>query len=305
MMQRGRQGRVEDRVQIIDCQGGGSSVSSARFKRPQEKSMSSHRIAHRARIAVGVSLLAAAAGTPSWAEDPPKPPPEGVWVGDAQAGFLATTGNSSADALNARWEMARVDGPWKNNLYLGGLYSKSNGITSAERVEGRYELDRQISGDLFGFGALGGIWDQFSGFNYQVNLTGGVGYTFINNASTKLSTTAGIGVQFLQTQELIKNPNGNGQVIDRINGPQQAEFIGTLGVSLEQKLTDSTKIVDKLQLAGGGLNTGIANDFSLLIAMNAALAVNLGWSIRYNTNPAPGATGDNQSVFVNLVYNFK
>ena len=100
---------------------------------------------------------------------------------------MISSGNSQATSLNAKLDIARTDGPWKNTIYVGGLYGKNAGIVSAERAEGRYHLDRKVTDRLFWFAGLDAVRDLFSGFNYQVTLAAGLGYKFIDSTDTKLA----------------------------------------------------------------------------------------------------------------------
>ncbi len=115
-----------------------------------------------------------------WADEAP-PPPQDVWIGKGQFGFLSSHGNSDAESINGNIDMLRYDGAWKNELYVGGLYGKNSGIVSAERWEARGQTNYTISGDLFAFGGLRYEHDLFDGFQYQASLTGGFGYKLIND----------------------------------------------------------------------------------------------------------------------------
>ena len=240
-------------------------------------------------------------GAAARAGDPP--PPDSQWFGSGQAGLLIASGNTNASTFNAKLNLARTDGPWKNTLYFGGLYGKSNGIVNGEALEGRYQLDHKITDKLFWFTSLDAVRDLFSGFAYQATLSGGVGYKFIDTADTKFSGIFGPGYQRLETQTLTKNAAG--AVIQRVNGPSQGDLVATLGLNLEQKLTTSTKLTDKFLATSGSLNTAVANDFAISVSMSSVLALSVGYGIRYNTTPAAGVKKLDQLTTVNIVYNIK
>jgi putative salt-induced outer membrane protein len=257
--------------------------------------------ARRPRLAILTACACALLSAGALAADPP--PPDGVWVGAAQAGLLESSGNTDASSLNAKLDLAETNGPSKNIFALGGLYSKSDGILSNERIEGRYEYDRKFSDRFFWFGSVDGIRDLFSGFDYQATAAAGVGYTVIDNGATKLGTQVGIGYQRLETQTLVKDSAG--EVIQRTNGPAQGDLVGTFGVNLEQKLTTNAKLTDKLLVTSGSLNTAVANDFAVTANVSGSLALSVGYGIRYNTDPAPGVKKLDQVSTVNLVYTIK
>lgn len=249
---------------------------------------------------VTLVLLALGGSGPARADDPPQPP-DGAWVGKGQGGLLVTSGNSSASSVNARVDLAETQGPWKNVVYVGGQYGKANGLLNSERLEGKYELDHKISGRLFWFGSVDGIKDLFSGFNYQATLSTGLGYTIFDTAETKLSTTVGVGYQRLQKQVVTTV----GTVTERTNEAAEGSVVGTAGAVLEQKLTSTTKLTDKLAITAGSLNTAVGNDLAVAVSLTDTLALSVGYGIRYNTAPAPGVQKLDQTETVNIVFNFK
>lgn len=230
-------------------------------------------------------------------------PPQGRWYGSGQAGAVISTGTTDTSAANAKLDLTRNDGPWTNAVYVTALYSKSNGILGGESMEGRYKLDRKITDRLFWFGSADLVRDRFSGFNYQATLAGGVGYKFIDSASTRLAGTVGIGYQRLQPQILVTNSSG--EVIERTNLSSEGDAVAIAGVDFAHHFTQSTALTDTLLVTSGSLNTSIANDLALTVAMSERLALSLGYGIRENTKPAPGVKKLNTLTTVNLVYNIK
>jgi putative salt-induced outer membrane protein len=231
------------------------------------------------------------------------PPPQGTWIGAGQGGLLLSSGNTSATSLNAKLDLARVDGPWKNVLFFGGLYGKSNGIVSGERIEARYRLDHSIDAHAFWFAGIDGVKDLFSGFAYQATASAGAGYKFIDSDATKLSGTLGLGYQRLEPQELVKDASG--AVVQRINGAAQGNIVGTAGVDYAHTLTASTKLTDKLFVTSGSADTAATNDLAIAVSMSDRLALSLGYGVRYNTKPAAGVKKLDQVTTVNVVYNIK
>ena len=117
----------------------------------------------------------------AFADDPP--PPQDVWTGKGQAGFVASQGNTQAQTANAALDMALVNGDWKHAFHLGGLYGESAQIVSAERWDTGWESDYSLSKTVFAFGALRYAHDMFSGFAYQASATGGTGRPSTSSAA--------------------------------------------------------------------------------------------------------------------------
>jgi putative salt-induced outer membrane protein len=225
------------------------------------------------------------------------------WTGKAEGGLLIASGNSASTSANAKLDLAREEGPWKSVVHVAGLYGKNAVFTTGERLEASYELDRKISEQLFGFVGVGGEHDLFDGFQYQATLSAGVGYKWFDSADTKLSTTVGIGYRRLRPEILTKDAAG--EVIARTPLAASGDAVLTVGANLEQKLTASTKLTDKLVIQSGSNDTSVGNDLGVQVAMSERLALSVGYGIRYNSDPAPGTKKVDTLTTVNVVYNIK
>jgi putative salt-induced outer membrane protein len=225
------------------------------------------------------------------------------WTGKGEVGLLVSRGNSDATSFNAKLDMARQDGPWKNSVYLATLYGKNAAFTTAQRLEGRYELDHKISERLYWFVGLRAERDLFSGFDYQTTVSTGAGYKFIDTTATKFSGTLGVGYRRLRPEQLINGPSG--QVTDRIKGEASGNAVGTAALEFEHELTATTKLVDKLLLETGSDNTSVANDLGVQVSMTKRLALSVGYGVRYNSAPAQGSQKTDQLTTMNIVYAIK
>ncbi len=230
-------------------------------------------------------------------------PAHADWTGKGEGGLLLARGNADSTAGNVKLDIAKEQNDWKNALFVAGLYASNSTFATAERIEGRYQLDHKLSDKLFAFGALRGERDLFSGFDYQATLSAGLGYKFIDDATTKFAGTLGVGYRKLRPEQLIKAPSG--EVIERIKGEASGDAVITAGLSFEHQATKTTKLLDKLLVEAGSNNTSLANDFGVQVSMTDRLALAFGYGIRYNTDPAPGSKKLDQQTTVNIVYNIK
>ena len=226
--------------------------------------------------------------------------PEREWQGAGQGGLLVSSGNSSATSANAKLTLTRVDGPWKNAVFLAGLYGRSNGIQNGERIEARYRIDHTIDDRRFWYAGADAVRDLFSGFAYQATASGGVGYKFIHTEATTLSGTIGAGYQRLQPQQLTRDASG--AVVDRINDPATGNAIVAGGLEYACVLTKSTTVTDKLNVTSGSADTAVTNDVALAVSMNDRIALSVGYGVRYNTKPAAGVKKLDQVTTINVVY---
>jgi len=252
--------------------------------------MSSHR-SHFATTtaALGLGLFAGAA--------------QAQWTGKGELGLLVSRGNAEATSANAKVDVAHETGSWKNSAFFGMLYGKNSAFTTAQRTEARWQTDYKISERLFWFGALRGEQDRYSGFNYQVTFSTGAGYKFVETEATKLTASLGAGYRRSQPEELIKSDAG--EVLGRIRGNATSDAVGSAGFDFSHQLTATTKLLDKFLVESGSSNTSAQNDFAVQVSMTEAIALSVGYGVRYNTNPPDGATKTDQLMTVNLVYRIK
>jgi putative salt-induced outer membrane protein len=235
------------------------------------------------------------------ADDPP-PPPQDVWTGKGQAGYVSSQGNSDAKSANAAIDAAFLDGPWKHAFHLDGLYGQSAGIVSAERWATSWQSNYNLSPQLYTFGALRYEHDMFSGFQYQESLTGGLGYKIFDTATTKLDVQAGAGYKRLRPEDLIKDPDG--AVVQRIPLTAESGAIGTLGVNYSQALTGTTTLTDKLLIESGSSNTLSTNALAVAVKISTKLALSVGYTVTDNSDPPAGLKKIDTLETVNLVYAF-
>ncbi len=244
-------------------------------------------------------MIAIGALATAWADTPP---PDGVWTGKGQFGYLNSTGNTTAQAINANLDMTYTDGPWKHALHMGGLYGKNSDIVSAERWDAHWQTNYTFSENLFVFGAARYEHDLFDGFQYQASGSAGIGYKLLNTATTKLSVQLGAGYQSLRPEELVKDDAGN--VTERIPGSTTGSGIGTAGLDYSQALTATTTLADTLAVEVGSNDKLITNTLSLAVKISTKLALTLGYALKDNTDPPAGLKKLDTVETVNLQYAF-
>jgi putative salt-induced outer membrane protein len=224
------------------------------------------------------------------------------WTGQGQAGLVLARGTLDTTTANAKLDATDTIGDWKDLAHLAFLYGESGKVSSAQRLEGSWETDYNFNKKTFVFGSINGENDRFDGFVYQAALLTGIGYKFIDSDTTKLTGDVGFGYRRLQTETLAA-ADANGFVA-RTHGPSSSDGVGTASLDYAQQLTKTTKLTDKLLIQSGGLNTSVANDFAVAVNMTQALALSVGYGMRYNSAPSTGTKSTDQLFTVNVVYAF-
>src|SRR5579884_1615469 len=245
---------------------------------------------------VGAAL--ALVGSVAHADDAP---PVG-WSGKGEAGLVLARGNTDTTTADVKLDAADIIDAWKHTVHFGFLYGKNSAFTTAQRLEGAWQTDYNFGKKAFVFGSINAENDHFDGFVYQATLATGLGYRFIDSDTTKLTGTLGAGYRRLQTEQLVKNPDG--RVVARIPGESTSDGVASAGLEYLQQVTQTTKLTDKLLVQSGGQNTAVSNDFAVAVTINSSMALSVGYGLRYNSNPPFGTKTTDQLTTINLVYNF-
>ena len=231
------------------------------------------------RTAVLMAVASAIVATAAQAE----------WKGKGEAGIVFARGNTDTDALNLKLAMSTEIDKWKHSLDMAALRAATSGVTTAERYQAGWQSDYKLSDRSFWFGALRYENDEFSGFDYQASATTGIGYKFIDTDKVKFAGQAGLGYRRLK---------------DGITGATAGDMIGTAGFDYENKLNDSTKVLDKFRMESGSDNTLFANYLGVEVKMSTVLSLAVGLDVRSNTKPPAGLKKTDTLTTANLVYSF-
>lgn len=273
----------------------------ARLGRP-ERTASSRAVPRERRrafargLACGVALATAASFVHSAAHADP-------WEGKGEAGFVLARGNSVATSANAKLDVQRDSGAWKYNVFGSYLYGRNATFTTARRAEARLQIDHEITARAFGFAAGRYENDAFSGFDYQTSVTAGAGYRFRDDDDSRITVTLGAGYRRLRPETLVRSAED--EVIARLRGPAETEAVGRATFDANHRLTETTRVVERLLVESGAGNTSIVNDLSLEVRMTESLALSVGYGVRYNTNPPNDSRGTDQLTTLSLVYSIR
>jgi putative salt-induced outer membrane protein len=211
------------------------------------------------------------------------------WGGEGQLGFVLARGNSDADTVNAKLEMAKETASWKNAFGFAALRASSEGDRNAERYAASWQTDYRFSPRSYWYGGARYEDDRFSGFDYQASLVTGLGHRFVDEEDFKLFGQAGLGFRRLESA---------------LTGLAEDNVIFSGELRYEQKLTDTTSLKNKLIVEAGEANTFLSNELALQVKINTRLSLAAGLGVRHNTDPPSGRDKTDTLTTLNLVYGF-
>lgn len=242
-----------------------------------------------ARLTAGIVALLAGTGAHA-----------ASWEGKGEAGFVLARGNSTATSLNAKLDVHRDVDSWQYNVFASYLYGRNATFTTARRAEARLQIDHELTERAFWFAAGRFENDAFSGFDYQASVTAGAGYRFLDDEESKVTVTLGAGYRRLRPETLVRSAED--EVIARLRGVPETEAVARATFDADHRLTDTTRVVERLLVESGAGNTSVVNDLSLEVRVTESLALSLGYGVRYNTNPPNDSRSTDQLTTLNLVY---
>jgi putative salt-induced outer membrane protein len=219
------------------------------------------------------------------------------WTAKVEAGVVAARGNSDSDTSNLKLRVSREFARWKHTLELGGVYASDSEGTTGQRWTVREQSDYNFNGKGFWFGSGRYEEDRFSGFEYQSTLGTGLGWRFFDNPVTQFSVQIGGGYKILRTRDSLADDG-----LTFVPGMREENAIVQGSLDFEHELTATTKVINKLLVESGADNTFTHNDLSLQVRILGALALAVGYSVRYNTDPPPDFTTTDTLTTLNLVY---
>ena len=212
------------------------------------------------------------------------------WSGKGTFGGVLARGNTETETINLNLDVENKLGRWTHKAGASMLRTVTDDITSADRWELRGESQYSLTDRSYLFGALRYEDDAFTDYDYQATLSGGYGYRFIMNDTTKLEGQIGAGYREAEV---------------RLTGEQQDGIIARGALDFEHKLTATTLIYDRFLVESGSDNTFVQNALGVEVKINDTFALGLDYAVRHNTDVLPGTDKTDQVLTANLVYGFK
>lgn len=215
-------------------------------------------------------------------------------TGQAELGFVATTGNTETQLLNAKVKLFMETDTW---LHTGKLaaYNSSNtdqttgqDETTAEKYSGEIKSDRNLDDRQYLYGLGNYDKDRFSGFDYQAALGAGYGYKVIVSDVAKLTLEAGPGYRINAIE----------------NGAKEDELTLRLAEAYMLKFSDTAQFDQYLTVESGDYNTIAKLGASVQSALSKALALKVGIDIKYTDKVPLGLDDTDTETYASVLYNF-
>lgn len=232
------------------------------------------------RILVFASL--ALASVPGLAQD------EEGFSGRAGLGYLATTGNSETDSLNANFVMGWNYAPWHHRFNGLAVRSSTANVTTAQAYGLAWKSNYDIDETAYWYGLVAWDQDEFSAYDQQVREAVGYGRHFIDTERHVLSGEVGLGAR----------------QADLRNGTSQDEAILRLSGDYKWTISETSRFGQTLAIESGSDNTYLEATSSLSADIRDNLAIVVSYTIKNNSDVLPGTEKTDTFTAVSIEYTY-
>lgn len=215
------------------------------------------------------------------------------WDGNAELGFIHTSGNSDTQSLNGKLKVSREEGPFKAGMKLEALTSEDSGVKSSEKYLAALKFDYAIG--EYDYVTSQALYedDRFNGYEYQSSVTVGYGYHAWNDENGKLDLEAGPGYR----RDVLETRDADGDKV-------KEEAIGRLSLDLLVNISDNAKFTELLTMEAGDSKTVWKSEMGLQSTLSGSLAMKVSYIVKHTTDVPAENKNTDSLVGVTLVYDF-
>jgi putative salt-induced outer membrane protein len=265
--------------------------------------MNEHRCAAHALQAPGfmkpsLSLLAvclwiALSAQPARAQAPADgPPPPPLWDAQIGASFVGTSGNSDTSSTGIDFAAHRRGAIWKLESAATAVRTSSDNQTTAERYLGMFRAQRTLTPIV---GLSTGVRlerDRFAGLDARSILDGGLSWALVHHPEWTLDGVTSIAWlhESRATGVDVNDPIGVLQLLSRIPFGAAGDTTQRFTYYPDFKMTSAYRSEAEVTAQA---------------AMNAHLALKIGYLLRYSHDPVPGFKSTDNTTTASIVLRWK
>ena len=210
------------------------------------------------------------------------------WQGSVALGYLETSGNTDTSSSNAKVLLGYKSGSWQDSLLFQALRAESNGVLTAETVEGNGQTDYNFTDKDYVFGNLDYLRDRFSGYEHRTSEVFGLGRRLLASDTQQLDTQFGVGAR----QTRYTDQTRKSEAVELLSGSYLWKFAPNS--SFSENISVEHGPSNTYSQSVTGLTTNIAGSFALAIT----------YTVSHNSSVLPGFKNTDRSTAVSLVYSF-
>lgn len=210
------------------------------------------------------------------------------WSGKGQVGAFRSTGNSDNIGVTAALRLEREGVDWKHLLRGNVDYQESLGVTTRERFLAAYEPRLQLGDDLFAYGLGQFERDRISGFSARYIVSGGLGWTAIEDEGISLAVRAGPAYRYT----------------DFIAQPDRERLAALAAVDFDWKVAERVSMTQDASAVIASNNTSLSALTGVEFGVTDRLSTRVSYQVDYESDPPVGKVDTDSITRFTLVYGF-
>jgi len=202
------------------------------------------------------------------------------WKGQADLGFISSSGNSETTSVNAQLGLEQETKTWKHAIKLAAIGSTNeddagDDNTTSESYSLSLKSDRNLNDRSYIFGVADYSDDRFSGYEFQGTAAVGYGYKVIAQEAMTLLLELGPGYSH---SLLSATDTASSQGIE--------EFIYRLGEAFTWNFSDTSELSQYANFTGGSDLSTLKFGGYVLTKMSDALSLKVGIDLTQRSGDA-------------------
>ena len=177
---------------------------------------------------------------------------DGSWGGEAELGYVQTSGNTKTTSVNARIHLEKTNSVWLHEIELTALRSSDRGQTTADSISALYRAEYNLTEIDFLFGSARVEDNRFAGFNRRYTEVLGYGRTVVKTEAHVLRLEAGLGAR--QTEN--------------IDGSEVNESVVRVALDYQWQITETSSFKQNISIEDGSENTLVESVTELKLKIN-------------------------------------
>jgi putative salt-induced outer membrane protein len=208
--------------------------------------------------------------------------------GAASLGYLATSGNTDSENLNAAFSLKWQPSLWSHEFNVSVINAQTSGVTTAQARFANYIARRDFGEKSYLFASADWESDEFSAFDNQLSETVGYGRHVIATERHTLDFEIGLGARQAELR----------------SGLEEDEAIGRGALAYARQLSETSEFTQSLIIESGSSNTSTESVSELRANIFGNVALVLSWRLRNNSDVPVGIEKTDRYTAISLEYGF-
>lgn len=211
-----------------------------------------------------------------------------IWNGEAELGFVKTTGNTETETFVLKAKAINKRNKWKNTARGEALHNADSDTVTAEKYFLSGKSEYTFHNRSYVFGLVTYDDDRFSGFDYELLGVLGYGRTVMDRENLKLNLEVGAG----------------GRQSEPEVGETDNEAVLRAAGDFEWKISKSATFIQELSSDIGEDKTITRSLTALTTKINSYLSSRIAYQLKYTSEVPPGIEKTDTELTFTLLFKY-